>query len=60
MKRCLGLSDFDGHVAPHTLEIASMFAVLSRLHLSNKVDSLTKMKLYDDGKMSLKKGQSRR
>jgi serine protein kinase len=45
--KLLGLSDFDGHVAPHTLEVASMFAVLSRLHPSNKVDALTKMKLYD-------------
>jgi len=43
----LGLSDFDGHIAPHTLEIAAMFAVLSRLHPSNKVDPLTKMKLYN-------------
>ena len=46
-EKMLGLSDFDGHIAPHTLEIASMFAVLSRLHLSNKVDPLTKLKLYD-------------
>ena len=46
-EKLLGLSDFDGHIAPHTLEIASMFAVLSRLHPSNKVDALTKMKLYN-------------
>lgn len=45
--KMLNLSDFDGHVAPHTLEVAAMFAVLSRLHPSNKVDALTKMKLYD-------------
>ena len=45
--KMLGLSDFDGHIAPHTLEVASMFAVLSRLHPSNKVDPLTKMKLYN-------------
>ena len=54
-KKLLGLSDFDGHVAPHTLEIASMFAVLSRLHASNKVDALTKMKLYD-GQDVIEKG----
>ena len=54
-QKLLGLSDFDGHVAPHTLEIASMFAVLSRLHPSNKVDALTKMKLYD-GKDVIEKG----
>jgi len=46
-EKMLGLSDFDGHIAPHTLEVAAMFAVLSRLHLSNKVDPLTKMKIYD-------------
>ena len=54
-EKLLGLSDFDGHVAPHTLEIAAMFAVLSRLHPSNKVDALTKMKLYD-GKDVIEKG----
>ena len=54
-QKLLGLSDFDGHVAPHTLEVASMFAVLSRLHPSNKVDALTKMKLYD-GKDVIEKG----
>tara|TARA_R110002110_G_scaffold411569_1_gene636123 strand:- start:1759 stop:3702 length:1944 start_codon:yes stop_codon:yes gene_type:complete len=54
-EKMLSLSDFDGHIAPHTLEIASMFAVLSRLHLSNKVDSLTKMKLYD-GQDVIEKG----
>jgi serine protein kinase len=53
--KLLGLSDFDGHVAPHTLEVASMFAVLSRLHLSNKVDPLTKMKLYN-GEDVIEKG----
>jgi len=54
-QKLLGHSDFDGHIAPHTLEIASMFAVLSRLHPSNKVDALTKMKLYD-GKDVIEKG----
>jgi serine protein kinase len=54
-EKMLGLSDFDGHVAPHTLEVAAMFAVLSRLHPSNKVDSLTKMKLYD-GNEVIEKG----
>ena len=52
----LGLSDFDGHIAPHTLEVAAMFAVLSRLQASNKVDFLTKMKIYD-GKSVIEKGQ---
>tara|TARA_A100001391_G_scaffold86655_1_gene56919 strand:+ start:374 stop:2314 length:1941 start_codon:yes stop_codon:yes gene_type:complete len=55
-EKMLGLSDFDGHIAPHTLEVAAMFAVLSRLHASNKVDFLTKMKIYD-GKSVIEKGQ---
>ncbi len=54
-EKLLGLSDFDGHIAPHTLEIASMFAVLSRLHPSNKVDPMTKMKIYN-GKDVIEKG----
>jgi serine protein kinase len=54
-EKLLGLSDFDGHVAPHTLEVAAMFAVLSRLHPSNKVDPLTKLKIYD-GKDVIEKG----
>ena len=53
--KMIGLSDFDGHIAPHTLEVAAMFAVLSRLHPSNKVDALTKMKLYD-GKDVIERG----
>ena len=54
-EKLLGLSDFDGHIAPHTLEVASMFAVLSRLHTSNKVDPLTKMKIYN-GKDVIEQG----
>ena len=54
-EKLLGLSDFDGHIAPHTLEVASMFAVLSRLHPSNKVDALTKMKIYN-GKDVIEQG----
>jgi len=46
-KKLLGLSDFDSHIAPHTLEIASMFSVMSRLKSSQKCDLLTKMKIYN-------------
>jgi len=46
-KKMLEKSKFKTHIAPHTLEIASMFAVMSRLAPSTKVDSLTKMKIYD-------------
>jgi serine protein kinase len=54
-EKLMGLSDFDCHIAPHTLEVASMFAVLSRLHPSNKVDPLTKMKIYN-GKDVIEQG----
>src|SRR5437667_417574 len=40
-------SDFRAHVAPHTLEIASMFAILSRLQPTSKCDLMTKLKLYN-------------
>ena len=54
-KKLIGRSDYDYHIAPHTLEIASMFAVLSRLKPSNKVDPLTKMKIYN-GEEIVEKG----
>jgi len=54
-KKLLGSSDFDCHIAPHTLEVASMFAVLSRLRITNKVDPLTKMKIYN-GEEIIEKG----
>src|SRR3982751_4387693 len=40
-------SDFRAHVAPHTLEVASMFAILSRLEPNNKCDLMTKLKRYN-------------
>jgi len=46
-EKLINRSDFDYHLAPHTLEVAAMFAVLSRLKGSNKVDPLTKMKIYN-------------
>ena len=54
-KKLIGRSDFDCHIAPHTLEVAAMFAVLSRLKPSNKVDPLTKMKIYN-GEEIVEKG----
>ena len=54
-KKLIGRSDFDSHIAPHTLEVAAMFAVLSRLKPSNKVDPLTKMKIYN-GEEIVEKG----
>jgi serine protein kinase len=54
-KKLLGTSDFNYHIAPHTLELASMFAVLTRLKPTNKVDLLTKMKIYN-GEEIIEKG----
>jgi len=48
--KLLRQSDLKGvHIAPHTLEVASMFAVLSRLEPSKKagMSLMKKLKLYD-------------
>ncbi len=45
--KILKKSKFDAHIAPHTIETASMFAILTRLAPSNKVDPLTKLKIYN-------------
>lgn len=46
-KKILKKSNFKAHIAPHTIEVASMFAIMSRLTPSNKVDLLTKMRIYN-------------
>ena len=47
-EKMLNSSDFRGaHIAPHTLKVASMFSVMSRLTASNKCDLLTKLKIYN-------------
>ena len=52
----LGRSDFEAHIAPHTLKVASMFSVMSRLKSSQKCDLLTKMKIYN-GDEVIEKGR---
>jgi len=52
-------SDFRAHVAPHTLEIASMFAILTRLEPTTKCDLLTKLKLYN-GEEVVEKGKTKK
>jgi len=52
-------SDFKAHVAPHTLDIASMFAILSRLESTNKCDLMTKLKLYN-GEEVVEKGRTKK
>ena len=52
-------SDFRAHVAPHTLELASMFAILSRLEPSSKCDLMTKLRLYN-GEEVIEKGRTKK
>ena len=56
-KKLLDKSDFRAHIAPHTLEITAMFAILSRLDASNKCDLMTKLRLYD-GEEVVEKGKT--
>src|SRR5512135_335857 len=52
-------SDYHAHIAPHTLEIASMFAILTRLEPSAKCDLMTKLKLYN-GEEVVEKGKTKK
>ena len=55
-EKLLSRSDFDAHIAPHTIKVASMFSVMSRLKPTNKCDILTKMKIYN-GEEVIEKGR---
>lgn len=52
----LSRSDFRAHIAPHTIKVASMFSVMSRLKPSQKCDMVTKMKIYN-GEDVIEKGR---
>lgn len=58
-EKILRNSDFRAHIAPHTLEIASMFAILSRLTPTPKCDLMTKLKLYN-GEEVVEKGRTKK
>jgi len=58
-EKIISRSDFDAHIAPHALRIASMFSVLSRLSPSQKCDAMTKMKIYN-GEEVVEKGRVRK
>lgn len=58
-EKMLKLSDFDCHIAPHTLKVAAMFSIMSRLKDSGKCDLLTKMKIYN-GEEVIEKGRVKR
>jgi serine protein kinase len=55
-EKILSRSDFVAHIAPHTIKVASMFSVMSRLKPSQKCDLLTKMKIYN-GEEVIEKGR---
>jgi serine protein kinase len=55
-EKLLSRSDFVAHVAPHTIKVASMFSIMSRLKPTNKCDMLTKMKIYN-GEEVIEKGR---
>ncbi|MBI3897290.1 MAG: serine protein kinase [Gammaproteobacteria bacterium] len=46
-QKLLDQSDFKAHISPHTLELAAMFAILTRLEPTNKCDPMTKLRLYN-------------
>ncbi|AIY84288.1 PrkA family serine protein kinase [Clostridium baratii] len=58
-EKILRKSSFNAHIAPHTIDIAAMFAILSRLTPSNKVDPITKLKIYN-GEEIVEKGSTKR
>lgn len=58
-KKILGKSNFAAHIAPHTIDVAAMFAILTRLQPSNKVDLLTKLKIYN-GEEIVEKGTTKK
>ena len=58
-EKMLKQSDFNYHIAPHTIRVASMFSIMSRLKASQKCDLLTKMKIYN-GEEVIEKGRVKR
>ena len=56
-EKLLDKSNFKAHIAPHTLAVAAMFAVLSRLKPTSKCDLMTKLRLYD-GEEVVEKGRT--
>lgn len=58
-KKIIRQSRFTADIAPHTIELASMFAILTRLQPTNKCDLLTKLKLYN-GEEVIEKGRTKK
>ena len=58
-EKMINQSDFNSHIAPHTLRVVAMFSIMSRLKNSQKCDLLTKMKIYN-GEDVIEKGRVKR
>lgn len=58
-QKTLRNADFRAHIAPHTIEMASMFAILSRLEPTTKCDLMTKLRLYN-GEEVVEKGRTKK
>jgi len=58
-EKILKRSGFKAHIAPHTLTVAAMFAILSRLAPTPKCDLTTKMRIYD-GEEVVEKGRTKK
>ena len=52
-------SNFKADIAPHTIELASKFAILTRLEPTSKCDLMTKLKLYN-GEEVVEKGKTKK
>ena len=59
-RKILKKADFRAHVAPHTLEMAATFAILSRLVPDEKCgDMMTKLRIYN-GEEVVEKGKTKK
>jgi serine protein kinase len=58
-RKILRRSGFREHIAPHTLEVAALFAILTRLQPTPKCDLMTKLKIYN-GEEVVELGQAKR
>lgn len=58
-RKILSRSGYTAHIAPHTLEVAAMFAILSRLQPTPKCDLMTKLKIYN-GEEVVEKGRTKK
>ena len=58
-RKIIRQSSFTADIAPHTIELASKFAILTRLEPTNKCDLMTKLKLYN-GEEVVEKGKTKK